>query len=42
MATIAELIHRTLVGREDEAELAAVKDEVLALCSKFAPYPTGT
>ncbi len=42
MATIAELIHRTLVGREDEAELAAVKDDVLALCSKFAPYPTGT
>ena len=38
MATIAELIHRTLMGREDEAELAAVKDEVLALCSKFAPY----
>ena len=42
MATIAELIHRTLVGREDDAELAAVKDEVLALCSKFAPYPAGT
>ena len=42
MATIAELIHRTLVGREDESELAAVKDEVLALCSKFTPYPTGT
>ena len=41
MATIAELIHRTLVGREDEAELAAVKDEVLALCSKFAPVPHG-
>jgi glycine hydroxymethyltransferase len=38
MTTIAELIHRTLIGREDEAELAAVKDEVLALCSKFAPY----
>ena len=42
MATIAELIHRTLVGREDDAELAAVKDEVVALCSKFTPYPTGT
>ena len=42
MATIAELIHRTLVGREDDAELAAVKDDVLALCSKFAPYPAGT
>ena len=23
----------------DEAELAAVRDEVVALCSKFAPYP---
>ena len=42
MATIAALIHRTLVGREDEAELGAVRDEVLALCSKFTPYPTGT
>jgi glycine hydroxymethyltransferase len=42
MATIAELIHRTLVGREDDHELAAVKDEVVALCSKFAPYPAGS
>ena len=42
MATIAELIHRTLVGRDDDAELAAVRDEVLALCSKFTPYPSGT
>ncbi len=39
MATIAELIHRVLVGREDEAELAAVHDDVVALCSKFTPYP---
>jgi glycine hydroxymethyltransferase len=39
MATIAALIHRTLVGREDEAEIAAVRDEVAALCSKFEPYP---
>jgi glycine hydroxymethyltransferase len=39
MATIADLIHRTLVGREDEAELAAVRDDVVALCSKFTPYP---
>jgi glycine hydroxymethyltransferase len=39
MASIAGLIHRTLVGREDEAEVAAVRDEVVALCSKFAPYP---
>jgi glycine hydroxymethyltransferase len=40
MATIAALIHRVLVGRDDEAELAAVKDDIIALCSKFAPYPT--
>ncbi len=39
MATVAGLIHRTLVGREDEAEVAAVRDEVVALCSKFEPYP---
>ena len=39
MATIAGLIHRTLVGREDPAEVAAVRDEVVALCSKFEPYP---
>ena len=39
MADVADLIHRALVGREDEAEVAAVRDEVLALCSKFAPYP---
>ena len=39
MGTIAELIHRVLVGREDAAELAAVRDDVVALCSKFVPYP---
>ena len=39
MATIAELIDRVLRGREDAAEVAAVRDEVAALCSKFAPYP---
>jgi glycine hydroxymethyltransferase len=38
MGTIADLIHRVLVGREDDSELAAVRDEVVALCSKFAPY----
>ncbi|MET0727471.1 MAG: serine hydroxymethyltransferase [Acidimicrobiales bacterium] len=41
MATIAALIHRVLVGREDAGELAAVRDEVRALCSKFTPYPSG-
>jgi glycine hydroxymethyltransferase len=39
MAAVADLIHRALVGREDEGEIAAVRDEVVALCSKFAPYP---
>ena len=39
MVTIAALIHRVLVGREDDLELAAVRDEVVALCSKFTPYP---
>jgi len=38
MREIGSLIHRTLVGREDESEIAAVRDEVLALCSKFPPY----
>jgi len=40
MATVAALIHRTLVCREDAAELAVVKDEVHALSSKFVPYPS--
>jgi glycine/serine hydroxymethyltransferase len=39
MAQIAALIHRVLVGRDDESEVAAVRDEVGALCSKYAPYP---
>jgi glycine hydroxymethyltransferase len=39
MVQIGGLIHRALARRDDEAELAAVRDEVLALCSKFAPYP---
>ena len=38
MATIASLIHRTLVGREDEAEVAAIRDEVRTLCEKYRPY----
>jgi glycine/serine hydroxymethyltransferase len=38
MATIGGLIHRVLVGREDEAEIAAVREEVLALCGQFVPY----
>src|SRR5262245_8575789 len=38
MATVGGLIHRVLVGRGDDAEIAAVRDEVSALCSKFTPY----
>jgi glycine hydroxymethyltransferase len=39
MAEIAALIHPVLSHREDEGAIAAIRDEVLALCSKFAPYP---
>jgi glycine hydroxymethyltransferase len=39
MAVIAGLIARALRHRDDEAELAAVRDEVATLCSKFTPYP---
>jgi glycine hydroxymethyltransferase len=39
MGDVARLIHRVLTHRDDEGEVAAVRDEVLALCSKFAPYP---
>jgi glycine hydroxymethyltransferase len=38
MATIAGLIARALRHRTDDAELAAVRDEVATLCSKFTPY----
>jgi glycine hydroxymethyltransferase len=39
MTTIGGLIHRGIVGREDPDEIAAVRDEVVNLCSKFQPYP---
>jgi glycine hydroxymethyltransferase len=39
MEAIAGLIARALRGRGDPRELAAVRDEVAALCSKFEPYP---
>jgi len=39
MAEIATLITRALRHRTDEAELAAVREDVLTLCSKFTPYP---
>jgi glycine hydroxymethyltransferase len=39
MEQIGELIGRTLRHRDDDAELAAVREDVRVLCSKFTPYP---
>ena len=39
MEQIAELIGRTLRGREDESVIDAVRTEVRDLCAKFTPYP---
>jgi glycine hydroxymethyltransferase len=39
MAEVARFIHEVLTHREDEAVVAAVRDQVVAMCSKFAPYP---
>jgi glycine hydroxymethyltransferase len=39
MAVVAGLIGRALRHRADDGELAAVREEVHTLCSKFAPYP---
>jgi glycine hydroxymethyltransferase len=39
MAQIASLIGRTLRNRGDETALAAVGDDVRALCARFTPYP---
>jgi len=39
MAEIGGLIHRVLTHRDDENEVAAVRDDVMALCSKYTPYP---
>src|SRR5262249_11847780 len=38
MAVIAGLIARALRHRTDATELAAVRDDVVTLCSKFTPY----
>ena len=38
MASIAALIARALRHRDDAAALAAVRDDVVTLCSKFTPY----
>ena len=39
MPKIAEFIGRALRARSDDAEIAAVRDDVAVLCSKFTPYP---
>jgi glycine hydroxymethyltransferase len=39
MAEVARLLAWALRHREDERELAAVRNEVNVLCSKFTPYP---
>jgi glycine hydroxymethyltransferase len=38
MAQIAALIARTLRHRDDDAEVAAVRDDVRVLCEKFPVY----
>jgi glycine hydroxymethyltransferase len=39
MTQIASFISRALKGRDDEAEIRAVRDDVNVLCTKYAPYP---
>ncbi|MGH9150678.1 MAG: serine hydroxymethyltransferase [Acidimicrobiales bacterium] len=39
MVEIAALIGQVLRGRHDPTTVAAVRDEVATLCSKFPPYP---
>jgi glycine hydroxymethyltransferase len=39
MAQIAGFLARALRAREDDTELAAVREEVATLCSKLPPYP---
>ncbi|MFM7126437.1 MAG: serine hydroxymethyltransferase [Actinomycetota bacterium] len=41
MSTIATLIARALRGRGSQAEVAAVRTEVAALCAAFPAYPNG-
>jgi glycine hydroxymethyltransferase len=38
MTIVAELIDRAIRAGKDDAALAAVRDDVVALCSKFQPY----
>ncbi len=39
MVQIAALIGRTLRNRDDPAAVAAVREDVAVLCSKYTPYP---
>jgi glycine hydroxymethyltransferase len=39
MSQIASLLRRGLDARDDDAELAALRDDVATLCAKFTPYP---
>ena len=39
MQAVADLIVRTLKARTDAGEIAAVREEVAALCATFPPYP---
>jgi glycine hydroxymethyltransferase len=40
MITISQLIGRALRHRTDPGELAAVREDVANLCSKYTPYPS--
>jgi glycine hydroxymethyltransferase len=42
MASVARFIGRVLRAPADEAGIAAVREEVATLCSKFTPYPPVT
>ncbi|MFM7068219.1 MAG: serine hydroxymethyltransferase, partial [Actinomycetes bacterium] len=39
MEDIANCITRVLRSPTNESEIAAVRDDIRALCSKFTPYP---
>jgi glycine hydroxymethyltransferase len=39
MRTIAQLISRTLKGRDDESVISSVRAEVAELCAGYPPYP---
>jgi len=39
MTEIASLFRRGIDARDDDADLAALREEVATLCAKFTPYP---